>query len=46
MIDLIRAYLGASASTQIVEITASVLLVAFVCIVCSMTCGILNRFFR
>ena len=46
MIDLIKSYLGSGASTEIVEITAAVLLITFVCLVCSMTCGILNRFFR
>lgn len=46
MIDLIRSYFGASVSTETVELTAAVLLVAFVLLVCSMVCGILNRFFR
>lgn len=46
MIDLIRAYLGSGASTQTVELTAAVLLVAFVLLVCSMVCGMLNKFFR
>ncbi len=46
MIDLIRSYLGSSASTEVVELTAAVLLISFVLLVCSMCFGILNRFFR
>lgn len=46
MTDLIRNYLGSGVSTEIVEITSAVLLVVFVCLICSMCCGILNRFFR
>lgn len=46
MIDLIRTYFGVGVSTFTVELTAAVLLIAFICLIVSMVCGILNRFFR
>lgn len=46
MIDLIRSYLGTGASTEVVELTAAVLLISFVLLVCSMCFGILNKFFK
>ncbi len=46
MIEILRAYFGSSVSTDTLELTAAVLCVAFVLLICSMTVGILNKFFR
>lgn len=46
MIDLVRDFLGSSASVQTVELTSAVLLIGFVLIVTSCLFGIVNIFFR
>lgn len=46
MIDLISSYFGASVSSFTVELTAAVLLIGFVLLVCSSVFGIFNQFFR
>lgn len=46
MIDLIRSFLGSAASSQVIELTGAVLLIAFVCIVISCLFGVVNRFFK